>query len=444
MQKMELPEHVEEAMRMLEANGYDAFVVGGAVRDTLMGAEPLDWDVATDALPDRVKTIFKKHFDSGIKHGTVTVFIKSLPIEITTYRTEGDYKDYRRPETVSFTTNLYDDLIRRDFTINALAYNHRFGFIDLCHGINDLEKRVLRCIGDANERFGEDALRILRALRFAATLNFGIEDKTYIAICNNKELLRNISYERIAGELTKLIMADNRIEMLFETGVGEIILPEVSRCFSVWQNTPNHIFDVGLHTIETVYNVPKTPILRYAALLHDVGKPDTKRTDIHGIHTFPKHDIVSAELAREILIRLKMPRKLINAVTGLIRMHRIKIKPTETAVKRVISSLKDVDFKDLLTLQRGDIIAQNPKYAQQRIEELDRLWDIYCEVLRKNEPVRLKDLAVNGNDMKAIGLRSSEIGRTLRMLLSKVIKNPELNKKEILMEIASKYEKCKN
>lgn len=426
---------------LLENSGFEAYVVGGAVRDALLGDAPSDWDITTNALPDQIKLVFTKHFDTGIQHGTVTVIVDNFPIEITTYRVDGAYSDSRRPESVSFTKNLTDDLLRRDFTINALAYNHKTGIVDVYGGMEDIQNRIVKCIGNPSDRFNEDALRILRALRFSATLNFKIESVTHEEICRNAELLRNISGERICCEITKLLMADRYIEYLFDSGVGNVILPEVSRCFSVWQNNERHIYDVGNHILEVIYNVPKTPLLRYAALLHDIGKAQTRVRDEWGIDKFPNHATVSANMAREILTRLKMSNKMKLTIVNLVRIHSVKIKPNELSVKRAVLKLGKVEFKDLIEFKRANIAAQSEVFARSELRELDEISEIYQEILDKKHPLHVRDLAVNGNDMKEIGLRSSAIGKKLCLLLMRVIKNPELNTRENLMKIAIDTEK---
>ncbi len=436
MIKIKLPEYIEEAVYQIESKGFEAFVVGGAVRDALLGMEPSDWDIATNALPEVVKSIFSHHYDTGIKHGTVTVLVNEIPIEITTYRKEGKYTDFRRPESVTFSGSLEDDLKRRDFTINALAYNNTSGIVDISSGIDDLKHGIIRCIGDPAERLSEDALRMLRAVRLSLLLDFKIEDQTYDAICSFANLLNKISAERICEELTKIIMSDKGVELLFETGISDVILPEVSKCFGIWQNNLKHIYDVGNHTLEVLYNTPKTPLLRYCALLHDVGKVKAKITDRWGVTHFPNHASASATIARSILTRLKMSNKHKDIIVNLIKMHSVRIKPNALSVRKIASKLGIDRFYDLLTLKRANIMAQNPKYAEERLEELDAVEEIFKEIIKSNCPLSIKDLAVDGNDMKALGLAGSEIGRMLRFLLAETIKNPRLNTPEQLVKLA--------
>ncbi len=437
--KLSIPKYVEEAINSIEKAGFEAFVVGGALRDILLGREPTDWDITTNALVDDIKIIFKKHFETGIAHGTLTVLVDNIPIEVTTYRIDGEYLDNRRPASVEFTNNLYEDLKRRDFTINALAYNPKSGIVDLFNGKEDLEKGIIRCIGSADERFNEDALRILRGLRFSAMLNFDIESETLASISKNKNLLKNISAERINVELTKLFLSDNRLELLFDTGVGEVILPEVAKCFSATQNNPHHIYDVGIHTLCAVRNMPKTVALRFAALLHDVGKPETKTTDENDIDHFYGHNKASEGIARTVLNRLKFDNKTKDRVLKLVLLHDREIQPTEKLVRRAVSKIGKETFEDLLLLKRADALAQNPELVSEKLFFISQIEKIYKNILDQKQPLSLRDLAVNGADMQKIGIFGKEIGDTLSMLLDKVLENPTINNKEKLIILAKEH-----
>ena len=440
MQKIKLPHQIENVIDIFEQNGFEAYVVGGAVRDAVMGVEPSDWDVAVSAKPNEVKRLFKKHFDSGISHGTVTVLEEGYPVEVTTFRVDGEYSDCRHPESVVFTSKLAEDLKRRDFTVNALAYSHRTGLIDLFGCRADIKAGVIRCVGKPEERFREDALRIMRAVRFAVTMGFSIEDKTYMAIADCCELLNNISSERICVELTKTLMCGGGLDIVFDSGVGGVILPELARCFSVWQNNSAHIYDVGNHALETVYNVPKNPVLRFAALLHDVGKPCVHLRDEHGVDCFPNHAAASATIARDILKRLKLSNKHIFAIVGLVRVHDIVIRPNELSVRRAASRMEKTSFEDLLALKRGIAMAQNPNYAEEAVAALDLIDALYRRITEEGQPLYLSDLAVNGSDMKSLGFKSSSIGKCLRYLLARVIEEPALNTRETLMKLAAERE----
>lgn len=442
--KISIPKYVEEALSSLEKCGFEAFVVGGALRDILLGSEPTDWDITTNALVDDLKNIFPKHFETGIAHGTLTVLVDKMPLEITTYRIDGDYVDNRRPASVEFTNNLYEDLKRRDFTINAIAYNPKSGIVDLFGGVEDLQKGIIKCIGSADQRFNEDALRILRGLRFSATLNFDIESETLSSISKNRNLLKNISAERINVELTKLFLSDNRLEMLFDSGVGEVILPEVAKCFAVTQNNPHHIYDVGKHTLCAVINVPRTVALRFAALFHDVGKAKTKSTDKEGIDHFYGHNKVSEEIAREVLNRLKFDNKTKDRILKLVLLHDREILPTEKLVRRAVSKIGKEIFNDLLILKRADALAQNPEFTHEKLSYISHIEKIYKDILIQKHPLSLKDLEVNGADMQKIGIFGKEIGDTLSLLLDKVLENPTINVKKILIELAKEHKKAHN
>ena len=437
--KLSIPKYVEEAINDIEKAGFEAYVVGGALRDIMLGRQPTDWDITTNALVDDLKMIFKRHFETGIAHGTLTVLVDNIPLEVTTYRIDGDYLDNRRPASVEFTNNLYEDLKRRDFTINAIAYNPKIGIVDLFNGTEDLRKGIVRCIGSADRRFNEDALRILRGLRFSAMLNFDIESETLASISKNKNLLKNISAERINVELTKLFLSDNRLELLFGSGVGEVILPEVAKCFTITQNNPHHIYDVGSHTLCTVRNTPKTPTLRFAALLHDVGKTETKTTDENGVDHFYGHNKASEGIARTILNRLKFDNKTKDRVLKLVLLHDREIQPTEKLVRRAVAKIGKETFESLLLLKRADALAQNPEFISEKLLFISQIEKIYKNILDQKQPLSLKDLAVNGADMQKIGIFGKQIGDTLSMLLDKVLENPTLNIKEKLINLAKEH-----
>ncbi len=438
MLKIKTPDFVADAILCLEAKGFEAYVVGGAIRDSLLGITPFDWDIATNALPEEIMSVFPKHYATGLKHGTITAIIGKYPIEITTYRIDGKYLDSRRPENVEYTKRLFEDLKRRDFSINALAYNERSGIIDAYGGVEDLRNGIIRCVGNPNDRFTEDALRILRAIRFAAAINFQIEPSTFESIGRYAHLLKKISGERICAELTKLIMCDSRIELLFDSGVGDVVLPEVSCCFSIWQNNPQQLYDVGNHLLETVINSPKNPILRFAALLHDIGKAKTRHTDFFGFDTFPNHAAASVTLAKHVLERLKFSNKAKKAVLDLIKRHEVKIHPATLSVKRAAAKLGKAELDDLIALKRANSLSHSEKYMKLECNLLDKVETIYNEIINSNTPLYIKDLAIDGNDVKKLGFVGSEIGNTLRFLMVRVIENETLNTKDALIELAIK------
>ena len=336
--KIEIPTGAAYILQQLNKHGYEAYIVGGCVRDSLLGKQPNDWDITTSAKPEAVKAIFHRTIDTGIQHGTVTVLVDreilddgrgspashtDYAFEVTTYRVDGVYTDHRRPESVCFTASLEEDLKRRDFTINAMAYNPEQGVIDIFGGQEDLEKGIIRCVGEASERFDEDALRILRAVRFAAQLDFVIENQTREAMRDQAKFLKDISAERICTELTKMIVSKHpeRLEEAYELGLTNIFLPEFDRMMQTPQNNPYHLYDVGRHTLQVMRAVSATPVLRYAALLHDVGKPECKTTDETGVDHFYGHQELSAKMARTILRRLKLDNDTIDQVCRLVRNH---------------------------------------------------------------------------------------------------------------------------
>ena len=331
---MKIPEQVKSIIETLEENGYEAYAVGGCVRDTLLGRVPDDWDITTSANPIQVKALFRRTIDTGIQHGTVTVMIGDDGYEVTTYRMDGEYEDHRHPKEVLFTPNLNEDLKRRDFTINAMAYNPRVGIVDLYGGREDLEKKVIRCVGEANERFDEDALRMLRGIRFAGQLQFELEEKTFLAIKEKAPTLVNVSAERIRTELTKLIVSKGSDKLLLavETGLSTYFLPELEKMLATTQENPHHCFDVGHHSLAAIshindlgeqagFRTKERVMLAYAALLHDVAKPDCKQVDDDGIAHFYKHQEYGAKKARGILRRLKFDNETVATVTTLIRYH---------------------------------------------------------------------------------------------------------------------------
>lgn len=424
----------------LTKNGFCAYAVGGAVRDSLLGKTPYDFDITTSATPDAIKKFFNKTYDTGIKHGTVTVLIDDEPLEVTTFRSDGEYKDNRKPETVTLVNNVRDDLSRRDFTINALCFNEKEGLIDLFGGVSDLENKVIRAIGNPKTRFLEDALRILRAVRFSAQLGFSIEENTKNAIKEYAHLVKNLSAERIISEIDKIIMSDSpeHLKMLYDLGVLEHIMPEMCDCFRQKQNTRWHIYDVGNHTINVIKNCPKFTFLRYSALMHDWGKPHCHGINDLGEDSFMGHAKVSLELAEKFFKKYKFSNELRDKISRLIIHHDREILPEKKYVKRAINAVGDDIFKDLISLKRADCLSQNLSLTYERLAYLDKLDALYCEIKENNEGISLKDLAVNGNDIISLGYKGKEVGEILNKLLDYIIDNPDDNKKEILMDIIKK------
>lgn len=449
--KINVPKQASYIIKTLSNHGYEAYVVGGCVRDSILGCTPSDWDITTSATPEQVKALFPKTIDTGIKHGTVTVMTGKEGFEVTTYRIDGLYEDHRRPNDVTFTTSLKEDLMRRDFTINAMAYNEEDGLIDLFHGIRDLQNKTIRCVGNAEERFDEDALRMLRAIRFAAQLNFTIEPATRRAILAKRQYLKEVSAERIQMELLKLLIS-NHPEMLKEaylTGLTEIFLPEFNSMMDTEQNNPHHLYTVGEHTLRSIQNVEPNPVLRLTMLLHDIGKPSTKTTDASGIDHFHNHYRVGSDMSKEILKRLKFDNRTIQLVSSLILHHDIRFKEPKTNgrrhVRKVIHSIGSNLFPYLLKVMEADVLAQSSYFQKEKLSILKETKETYEEIIAAKDCLTLKDLKINGNQLKALGIKEGKmIGAILNTLLSMVLENPELNQYIYLKELALKiYEQLK-
>ncbi|NLK22036.1 MAG: CCA tRNA nucleotidyltransferase [Epulopiscium sp.] len=434
--KIDIPKEAEEIIFMLNRQGYEGYIVGGCVRDILMNRTPHDWDITTSAKPEEVKSMFKKTYDTGIAHGTVTVILNEKHFEITTYRIEGFYEDHRRPKEVAFTKDLSKDLSRRDFTMNAVAYHPKEGFIDPMGGIEDIKKEKIRCVGNPDRRFEEDALRMLRGIRFSSQLNFDIEGNTLSAIKNNSYLISHISSERVREELDKILLSDSvrKFILLYDTGILKYILKEVEECFKTEQNHPHHGDNVGIHTLKSVEAVDKILSLRWTMLLHDIGKPEHKTTDDKGIDHFYGHVEKSVVLAEKIMDRLKFDKKSSKHILQLIKWHDERIEEDKKSIKGVLHKIGEDAFLDLLKVQLADSKAQNPKFYKEKEERLKSLYEIYKEVKQNKECFSLKELAINGEDLIKLGIKKGKtIGETLEYLLEMVIKNPGLNTKEQLL-----------
>ncbi len=431
---VKLSKGTSEILEKLHINGYSAYAVGGCVRDILLGKAPFDFDITTSATPDITKSLFEKTYDTGIAHGTVTVVLENEHIEVTTFRADGKYVNNRKPESVTLVTDISQDLSRRDFTINALCYNSQDGLLDLFGGIDDLKNKIIRAIGDPKERFTEDALRMLRAVRFSAQLGFEIEKTTKEAIKECAHLVKNLSVERIISEIDKIIMSDSpeHIKMLFDLGILKYIMPEMCDCFYQEQNTRWHIYDVGTHTLNVIKNSPKKLYLRYASLMHDWGKPHCHGINESGEDTFRNHAKVSYELAQDFLKRYKFSNENSDKILRLVKFHDREIIPEKKYIKRAINSVGEDIFSDLINLKRADCLSQNLKLTKERLPYLDTLDALYNEIKENNEGFTLKDLAVDGNDLVAFGYKGKDVGMILNFLLDFVIDNPTENKKEIL------------
>lgn len=437
---MKLPENIITALEILAGSGFEAFVVGGCVRDMLMGKTPADYDITTNALPHQTAECFKDYrvIETGIKHGTVTVVIDDENIEITTYRVDGEYVDNRRPENVSFTASITEDLARRDFTMNAICYSPEKGIIDPFEGRKDIERGIIRCVGEPDKRFNEDGLRILRAIRFASQTGFEIDEETNKSIRKNKNLVKNISEERIFVEFKKLLRGKNAHKVLSEyRDVIAVFIPEILPMIDFEQNTKYHYLDVYSHTLDALKNSQNSEIIRLAIFLHDIGKPNAFFADEDGTAHFKGHAKIGAEIARKILLRLKVDRFTTDTVTDLIEFHSEKITPDRVKLKRIISQKGFEFIRLLITLKRADASAKAPQFRNTtEIEEAEKL--VY-EIEEKKEPVFINDLAVTGNDMIELGLKGKSIGDMLEKLLIDVQSDENLNTREQLLKKAEGY-----
>ncbi len=420
-----LPEDVRYIINILEENGYDAYVVGGCVRDAILGIEPKDWDITTPAKPDEIKNCFKNfHIISiGEKHGTIGVVINKRVYEITTYRIDGDYNDCRHPDKVEFTNDIVRDLSRRDFTINAMAYNDSKGFVDPFNGQTDLKYMALRCVGNPDERFNEDALRILRGLRFASVYNFSIESNTAISIIRNKKLLNNISMERIASELNGILCGKNVNFILRRyKDIIAILIPELVATFDFAQNNPHHNKTVWRHITASVANIEPDKLLRMVMLLHDIGKPLALRTDSNGIDHFKGHNHFGAVLAKTALKRLKYPTKFIEDTVTLIEYHDVRFTGSQKQIKHVLNKIGEENFRRLLKVQRADILAQSKYMREAKLNNLDLTETSFDNIIKRNDCYKIRDLKINGSDLIHLGITDGKaIGDILEILLDRVI-----------------------
>lgn len=444
---MYIPEDVKEVLKVLHDQGHEAYIVGGCVRDMILGDEPHDYDITSSAEPVEVKGLFKHTIDTGIEHGTVTVMLNKVGYEVTTYRVDGDYTDHRRPDQVHFTKSLKEDLKRRDFTINAMAYNEEEGIVDLFNGREDLDNGVIKCVGNPLERFEEDALRMLRAIRFAARFHFEIEEKTSEAIRSLSGLISKVSAERIHVELTKTLCSDypEDIEKLVTYGLIEHVIPEFMPNINMAQNHPYHVYTVDQHTYACLKHTAPTEALRWAIYLHDIGKGYSKTTDEDGIDHFYGHVQKSVELSRDILNRLKFDNKTKKRVLDLIDYHDYRFKPSLKATRRAMAKMGKDLFLDYIEVQKADISGQAPDKCEARIEELAVKTELYHELIEKQACVTIKDMAISGNDLMALGMeRGQAVGLLLHYLLDQVIENPSLNKEETLLQMANGWLKDQN
>lgn len=460
---MRIPENAAWILQTLQDNGHEAYVVGGCVRDMLLGREPGDWDITTSAKPLQVKALFRRTIDTGLQHGTVTVMVGDEGYEVTTYRMDGEYEDHRHPKEVVFTPNLIEDLKRRDFTINAMAYNRQTGLIDEFDGMGDLKRRCIRCVGEPMERFDEDALRMLRGIRFAGQLEFEVEPNTLCAIAAKAPTLVNVSAERIRTELTKLLISEgsDRLLLAVKTGLCQYFLPELDAMLRTPQNNPHHCFDVGHHSLEAIRQINKLwqyaglgekehVMLVYAALLHDVAKPDCKTVDCEGIDHFYSHPEKGAQKARQILRRLKFDNDTVSMVTRLIQYHDrrhenclingVYSPKGKRAMRRLMNQAGTDTMPLLFLLQRADLLAQSDYMKEEKLAKLEAGERCFCEIMRNQEAVTIADLAIGGKDLIDLGMKPGpELGELLHRLLEQVLDDPEKNTKEKLSAQVRKW-----
>jgi tRNA nucleotidyltransferase (CCA-adding enzyme) len=438
---VKIPPQVDSILQILTFNGFDACVVGGCVRDSLIGKTPTDWDVATSALPEESMRIFKQFqiIQTGLKHGTVTVISDNMPVEVTTYRIDGTYSDGRRPDTVLFTHLLQEDLSRRDFTVNAMAYRRNGELVDEFGGQEDLKQKIIRCVGNPDRRFQEDGLRILRALRFASVLDFVIEPATTESLVKNRKMLDDIARERISAEFTKLICGPGAERILREyREVFAQFIPEIRDAFDFPQNNPHHIYDVWEHTLKSIAAVPPDPVLRLTMFFHDLGKPHCYSEDENGIGHFYGHPDISADLAESILQRLRYSKKVIRDVTLLVREHDLSLPDNEKILRRRLNRLGEENLHRLLKIREADTLAKSPE-DQKKLRLLDKTKKVVQQILGEKQCFSLKDLAVKGDDLIAAGIpQGSLVGLLLSILLDAVIDGTCPNQRDALLNYAKR------
>lgn len=433
---MDMPKNVDIAINLLQSAGFEAYAVGGCVRDSLLGKTPNDWDITTSAKPEDMKSVFADFhcIDTGIKHGTVTVVIDGEPLEITTFRLDGEYEDNRHPKSVTFTSDLGADLGRRDFTVNAMAYSKKTGTVDLFGGQNDLKNKIIRCVGDPDRRFNEDALRILRALRFASALDFEIEEKTAQSLLKNRALLGNISEERIAKELLKLVCGKGAKRILTDFApVLFEILPELQPMYKNSHDNPHHCYDIYEHTLIAVESIDPEPTLRFAMLLHDCGKPAVKKFDENGVAHFYGHQRISAEISAQILARLKVSNKFRDEIFFFVSNHdRWELYENTEKMPRYLSKFGLDGVLNLLKVMRADVLAQSPEYRY-RLDQIADAEETAKNLAAQKPCLSLSELQINGRTLMDIGIpQGRKLGAVLAQLLDEVIDGVTKNTQEAL------------
>lgn len=443
--KIDIPRGARSLIETIECDGYEAYIVGGCVRDSLLGKTPHDWDICTSGKPEAIISALERCnirvVCTGLQHGTITAVMDDGSYEITTFRVDGEYSDGRHPDNVDFVDSITADLGRRDFTINAMAYNDNAGLIDPYGGANDLRMKLIRCVGDPDKRFQEDALRILRAMRFASTYGFHIVDKTAMAMKRNRALLHNISAERIRDELCRMLYGDNVLHVLqqYSDVVAEII-PELKACIGFEQNNPYHKYDVYDHIMHAVSEYKGGDIsIKVALLLHDIGKPRSYVTDERGKGHFYGHPAVSYDIATDVLERLKFDNRTKDEILELVLYHDVEVKPSKRIARRSLSKLGIDRIRQLIEVKRADILAHSSRAHDNRLSNLQEFSKIVEDIVAENECFKIKDLAVNGHDICALGVSGPIIGQTLNHLLNLVIEELLDNDYDSLMMEAKKF-----
>lgn len=424
---VEVPAPVNYIIQELEKCGHEAYMVGGCVRDSVLGRKPHDYDICTSATPDEILKAFpdEEIIPTGLQHGTVTILINKEPFEVTAYRIDGDYSDNRRPDNVTFTKNLVEDLRRRDFTINAMAYNPKTGLIDPFNGMEDIKYKKIRCVGSAEDRFNEDALRILRAIRFEAQLGFAGLPETMFEIERQYDRLKNISIERINSEFCKIVASEQFcVELVLYPNVFSLFIPELKDLIGFQQNNPYHAYDVFNHTVHAIEKCESDDlVVRLAVFFHDFGKPHSYQDGEDGIRHFKGHGKVSAEITDSIMKRLRFDNETRNNVVELVYYHDATFEVGNKYVKRWLNKIGEKQFRRLLEIRKADIKGQKPDYEESQIEKVNNIENILEEILSEKSCFSLKDLAVNGNDVKEVMKlkEGKDIGYWLNEILKRVI-----------------------
>ena len=435
-----MPAGAAFVLQRLKENGFQGYVVGGCVRDSLLGRAPKDWDICTDALPEEMQRVFRDQhvIETGLKHGTLTVMYDHEPYEVTTFRVDGEYTDHRHPDEVRFVKNVVDDLARRDFTVNAMAWNPQSGLVDAFGGQEDLRAGVIRCVGEADRRFGEDALRIMRALRFASVYGFDIEAETAAAVHRLKDTLRDVAAERIRVELAKLLCGKGAGKMLREyADVFFAILPQMAPMHGFDQRTPYHAYDVWEHTVRAVENAPSTETLRLTLLLHDAGKPAAFTVDEQGVGHAHGHHRLSAEIAAEVLAYLRLDNATRDRILMLVEHHDWPLSTERTLLKRRLNRLGEEALYQLIEVQRADALGKGTEAAADVEARTEELRQALTALLAERPCVTLRDMAVNGRDLMAEGIaHGKQLGETLNWLLAEVLNERLPNEREALLSAA--------